>query len=153
MYAAQIPERAGELTNSEAGYLTEIVTEVAMERGCNVLVDGSLRDHGWYKGYFKHLRGKYKNLRIAILHVLADRASVLERAERRGKEGGRVVPLETLENALRRVPISVHKLAPSTDFFCELDNSSNSSEVQIKTEGITLESFRDNWAQTYARSL
>lgn len=148
MYATHIPERAGELTHKEAGYLTEIVTEVAMQRGYNVLVDGSLRDHGWYQAYFECLRDKYTNLRIAILHILADKASVFERAERRGKKTGRVVPLETLEYSFHHVPISVNKLAPLADFFCELDNSPNFNEVQIKTEGITRDSFRNNWAQT-----
>lgn len=151
-YALENPDRAGELTNKEAGYLTEIVTEVALRRGRNVLVDGSLRDHGWYREHFARLRGRYGSLRIAILHVRADRASVLARAERRGRETGRVVPRATLEESFRHVPVSVNRLAPSADFFCELDNSSDLDEVRLKTEGVTWDSFRDNWAQTCAGS-
>ena len=63
----------------------------------------------------------------------------------RAKETGRVVPAETLEASLRQVPISVKILAPKADFFAELDNSG--SEVKLTTEGVTWDSFRDNWVQ------
>ena len=56
-----------------------------------------------------------------------------------------MVPDETLEKSLEQVPISVKKLAPLADFFCELDNSEG--EVKLSTEGITWDKFRDNWAQ------
>ena len=75
------PERAGELTHREAGYVTEIVTTAALDRGFNVLVDGSLWDHEWYEQYFKALRRKYKVLRIAIIHITAPRDAILERAK------------------------------------------------------------------------
>jgi len=45
-----------------------------------VLVDGSLRDYEWYKGYFKKLRHDFPFLRIAILHITAPKEAVLERA-------------------------------------------------------------------------
>ena len=51
---------------------------------------------------------------------------------------------------MKQVPISVSKLAPKVDFFCELDNSPLLSEVEIRTEGITWESFKANWEQTCA---
>ena len=75
------PERAGELTHREAGYVTEIVTTAALDRGFNVLVDGSLWDHEWYEQYFKALRRKYKVLRIAIIHITAPRDAIFERAK------------------------------------------------------------------------
>ena len=146
VYATQSPKRAGELTHREAGYVTEIVTAAAMERGYNVLVDGSLRDHEWYRKYFASLRGKYKKLRIAILHIIAPADSIFERAVNRGKDTGRVIPVETLEMSLKQVPISVKELAPVVDFFCEIDNST-SGEVTIRTGGITWDSFQEMWAQ------
>lgn len=149
LYATQSPKKAGALTHREAGYVTEIVTAAAMQRGYNVLVDGSLRDFEWYEGYFRSLKKEYGNIRIAILHIVAPRESIFERARNRAKDTGRVVPLETLEMALKQVPISVKKLAPMVDFFCELDNSpSASGEVSLTTEGVTEESFQSNWAQS-----
>ncbi len=61
---------------------------------------------------------------------------------------GRVVPRETLEMSLQQVPKSIEKLAPLADFFCELDNAPGESEIKIRTDGITWDSFRDAWAQT-----
>ena len=80
MYATLSPEQAGELTHKEAGYVTEIVTAAALQKGHNVLVDGSLRDFNWYLGYFERLRKEYKALKIAILHITAPREAVFERA-------------------------------------------------------------------------
>ena len=153
LYAQSNPERAGELTNREAGYVTEIVTAAALRCGHNVLVDGSLRDYEWYKQFFVGLRKDYVALRIAILHITAPREVVFERAEKRARTTGRVVPIESLEKSLKQVPISVKKLAPLADFFCELDNSydfasSGGNEVRMITEGITWDTFRENWAQT-----
>lgn len=85
LYAMQSPEHAGELTHKEAGYVTEIVTAAALQRGHNVLVDGSLWDADWYKGYFEQLKKSYGNLRIAILHVTAPREAVLARAKVRSE--------------------------------------------------------------------
>ena len=81
LYAKECPKVAGELTHTEAGYVTEIVTAAALQQGHNVLVDGSLRDYAWYRGYFKSLREEYGGLlRIAILHITAPREVVFERA-------------------------------------------------------------------------
>jgi len=146
LYAKFSPIEAGNLTHKEAGYICEIVAEAAMKKGYNVLIDGSLWDYKWYQEYFKSLKGKYPISRIAILHITAPREAVFERAAHRAKMTGRVVPTETLENSLRQVPISVKKLAPMADFFAELDNAAG--EVKMTTEGITWDSFRDNWAQT-----
>lgn len=69
-------------------------------------------------------------------------------SQHRAKVTGRIVPKETLEMSLKHVPQSIKLLSPIADFFCELDNSPGSEEVALKTIGITIDSFRDNWAQT-----
>lgn len=81
LYAMQSPEHAGELTHKEAGYVTEIVTAAALQRGHNVLVDGSLWDQDWYRSYFEQLKKNYRKLRISILHVTAPREAVFARAK------------------------------------------------------------------------
>lgn len=102
-YVEEDPMIAGEMTRKEAGYIAEIVTEVALREGKNVLVDGSLRDHEWYKGYFDRLRKDYPALRLAILHVVASEAVVFERARKRGEETGRHVPESVLRVASEQV--------------------------------------------------
>jgi predicted kinase len=80
LFAMSSPMHAGDLTHKEAGYVTEIVTAAALQRGHNVLVDGSLWDADWYRSYFAQLKKNYANLRIAILHVVAPREAVFARA-------------------------------------------------------------------------
>ena len=74
------PEQAGERTRKESGLISEILTEAALQRGRNVLVDGTLRNATWYESYFDSLRDRYPQLKIGILHVTAPREAVLERA-------------------------------------------------------------------------
>lgn len=162
LYVQNNPAMAGELTRKEAGYISEILTWVALDQAKNVLVDGSLRDHRWYRKYFGHLRQRYIDLNIAILHVTASKEDVLERALKRGLDTGRIVPVKTLELVLQQVPTSVQILSPLVDFFCELYNGSNkistetnkqftsiedSQDVQIVTPGISWESFQNRWEQ------
>jgi len=79
-YVEHNPEHAGELTRKESGLIAEVLTEAALERGHNVLVDGSLRDADWYQNYIQSLRHNHPQLRLAILHVTAPRESVFENA-------------------------------------------------------------------------
>lgn len=75
-------EMAGEHTRKEAGFLAEMLTQIALKNGRNVLVDGSLKDADWYHDYFHLLKKDYEEfgLKIGILHVTAPREAVFERA-------------------------------------------------------------------------
>ena len=84
LYLDHSPEMAGEHTRKEAGFIAEILTQIALVAGRNVLVDGSLNDSDWYRNYFNILRRDYgngNNLRIGILHITAPREAVFERAK------------------------------------------------------------------------
>lgn len=149
-YAKHSPIKAGALTRKEAGYISEILTKASLDEGRNVLVDGSLRDHEWYKHYFARLRHQYVDLNVAIFHITAPREAVFERAMKRGLDTGRVVPLETLQMALEVVPKSVQILAPLVNFFCEFFNDSAISqddEIRLVTNGVTWETFKAQWEQ------
>ena len=79
-YVENNPQLAGELTRKEAGLIAEVLTEAALERGHNVLVDGSLRDANWYMTYIKSMSQTHPILRLAILHVTAPREAVFQNA-------------------------------------------------------------------------
>lgn len=65
--------QAEERTHREAGYVKEIAIRTALDRGYNVLADGTLRNGKYYEEYFLDLKKRYTNLRIAILYVTAPR--------------------------------------------------------------------------------
>uniref|UniRef100_A0A7S2I1W7 Zeta toxin domain-containing protein n=1 Tax=Helicotheca tamesis TaxID=374047 RepID=A0A7S2I1W7_9STRA len=148
LYAKHTPQYAGERTRKEAGYISEILTLVALQNGMNVLVDGSLRDYKWYTEYFGSLRREYEEIQIGILHIIAPRDAVFERAEIRSKMTGRIVPRATLEEALEQVPKSIQILGPLSDFFAELNNSPDNDDIELMTEGLSWDEFRRQWDQT-----
>ncbi|KAL3916913.1 MAG: hypothetical protein SGILL_004961 [Bacillariaceae sp.] len=122
VYVQKMPERAGEMTRKEAGMLAELLTNFALEKGMNVLVDGSLKDAKWYENYFHKLRDSHPTLKIGIIHVTAPVEAILERVKQRGKETGRVVPMEALKQNMLEVPKAVKQLCDSVDLFLEIHN-------------------------------
>ena len=81
VYAQKNPDIAGKLTRKEAGMVAEILTKAALERGQNVLVDGSLRDVIWYQAYFAELRQTFPKLRLGIIHVTAPTEAIFKRVQ------------------------------------------------------------------------
>jgi len=148
LYKSENPFKAGEMTRKEAGYIVEILTLFAMQAGKNVLVDGSLRDWEWYGEYFDQLKGDYPAVKISILHIDAPRDVIIKRAEARGNITGRKIPIETLEMAIRQVPISVAKLKDQVDSYYKVNNAP--SGVELMTENTTWSMFQDSWLQTCA---
>ena len=148
VYNNLAPERAGELTRKEAGVVSEILTEAALRRGQNVLVDGSLRNATWYTNLFQDLRTRYPKLQIGILHVTAPQEAVFERADSRAKVTGRVVPRDLLEQVMEEVPQSLKILSKQVDFAVELLNAPHTDDVEIVTQGVTWDSFQRVWRQS-----
>ena len=75
------PTHAGERTQKEARYIEYIAIRAALDRGYNVLVDGSLREREFYEEYFRDLKKRYEKLRIAILYVTAPRDVIIDRVK------------------------------------------------------------------------
>jgi Zeta toxin len=144
VYVEKAPERAGELTRKEAGMMAEIVTNFALEKGMNVLVDGSLKDAAWYENYFRSLRLNYPKLKIGIIHVTAPTDAILERIKERAKTTGRVVPMDALQRSIREVPIAVERLRSSVDYFLEIHNPPDPA-----TSSLTTPAFLSNLASSY----
>jgi len=143
---------AGELTRKEAGFIAELLIQVALLRNMNVLVDGSLQDWQWYQNYFTMLRNQQATLKIGILHITAPRDAIFERARIRSKITGRIVPRITLQESIDKVPKSVQILAPLVDFFAELHNAPNAPNVQLVSKHMTWQSFRNVWSSNSTTS-
>eukprot|EP00536_Pseudo-nitzschia_multiseries_P015744 jgi/Psemu1/218994/e_gw1.943.9.1 len=148
MYIAENPKLAGDLTRKEAGYIAEILTLAALQSGKNVLQDGSLRDHAWYRVHFQRLKENFPQVRQAILHITAPKEAILNRAAYRAVATGRIVPEELLEQAMEEVPKSVKILAPLVDYYAEISNPPDTDDVElVKPEGSDWKEFRQQWIQ------
>ena len=132
-FIASEPNCASSLVHKESGYIAEIAEAAAFDKSFNLLVDGSLRDHQWYRALFRRIRRKHKHYRIAILHVTARPETVYQRAGQRSESTGRVVPQAVLDDALYSVPRSVQLLAPYADFVMEINNDGD-TPVPLTTE-------------------
>jgi len=121
-----------------------------MQAGKNVLVDGSLRDWVWYEKYFIRLKNEYAGVKISILYIDAPRDVIIERAKQRGVITGRAIPQETLEMAIKQVPISVAKLKDQVDSYYKINNSPTAKGVELMTKDCTWDIFKQNWIQTCA---
>eukprot|EP00546_Thalassionema_frauenfeldii_P011295 CAMPEP_0178916490 /NCGR_PEP_ID=MMETSP0786-20121207/12673_1 /TAXON_ID=186022 /ORGANISM="Thalassionema frauenfeldii, Strain CCMP 1798" /LENGTH=201 /DNA_ID=CAMNT_0020589841 /DNA_START=493 /DNA_END=1098 /DNA_ORIENTATION=+ len=133
----------------EAGYIAEILQTHALDTGKNVLVDGSLRDYEWYKVDFQHKREKYPNIKLAIIHVVAPRETIFERAWVRGVETGRVVPEELIEKSIIQCAKSVDILEDFVDFFARIQNAPDTADVELLSpQPSSWEEFKNEWNQT-----
>jgi endonuclease/exonuclease/phosphatase family metal-dependent hydrolase len=143
-YVKEHASSTGILTQKEAGYLQELLTEAALQEGKNILVDGSLRDYEWYLKFFMNLRERQPDRKIGIIHVSASQETEYNRAVARGKTTGRVIPHEIMQEAARIIPTSTSVLAPHVDFFARIENENRMPRL-IEPEYMSWESFKDVW--------
>jgi hypothetical protein len=139
-YNIRDPTSAGKMTQKEVNYISEVVTVQALEKGQNVLVDGSLRDAVWHSQYFNSLRHKFPSLKIAILEVTAKESTVLERARGRAAITGRVVPDQVLRKTIAQIPASMALLAPQADVVVVFENEENENlkiiHQSVRSDGV-----------------
>lgn len=135
LYLAANPSTAGDMTQKEAGCIAEIMGYRALRDRHNVVFDGSLRDTNWYTKYFRRLRHEFPGVRIAILHVVAEREEVLRNAVERGRITGREVPVLLIEESMAQVPKSVRALAVEADFVCRVLNRKGLNPQLLREEG------------------
>jgi hypothetical protein len=109
------PETAATKLHRESTMMADVLFEHGLGMRKNLLIDGSLRDVNWYKELFVKLRREQPHCRIGIIHVVADRETIISRAHSRAKLSNRVVPMELLEESMAQVPKSVSTLAPLSD--------------------------------------
>mmetsp|Transcript_77730 Transcript_77730/g.222801 ORF Transcript_77730/g.222801 Transcript_77730/m.222801 type:complete len:406 (+) Transcript_77730:37-1254(+) len=155
LYVDKKPDRAGELTQKEAGCIAEILGYRALRQRLNVVFDGSLRNAEWYMEFFGQLRVQFPGIRIMILHITADIEQVLKNADDRAKETGRKVPEHILRASALTVPLSVKALAPYADFVCRIENRAGQAPLLKREEGapypaksvqMTWKTFQNLWS-------
>lgn len=112
---ACLVETAGDLTQVESGYIQEILLEAALERGKQIVVDGSMHNAGWWKSQLKDIKQRYPEYRVAILEIVTAWEDVERNIEERYNKTGRMVPLHTVKISWNEVPEFVADLSESED--------------------------------------
>lgn len=115
------PLKAGIIMHPEATTIHEIIFRCAVAQRSNVIIDGTLKDAQFFKEFLMDLR-HHTSYKIELVHVKASLAKCLERAERRAKQTGRVVPQSVIEESLKESIRSVKILHEVVDCVIEIDN-------------------------------
>ena len=129
----------------ESTQMADVLLEHSLRAGCNVLVDGSLRDHKYYAWLFGDLRKRFPSHRLAIVHISAPPEVVHRRVAERAanSKDGRAVPRELVDASLKQVPESVRVLGPLVDYVAEVENDDDG--LRLRRGGADWGAFRAAW--------
>eukprot|EP00928_Gymnodinium_smaydae_P017109 TRINITY_DN16520_c0_g7_i1.p1 TRINITY_DN16520_c0_g7~~TRINITY_DN16520_c0_g7_i1.p1 ORF type:complete len:499 (+),score=49.04 TRINITY_DN16520_c0_g7_i1:37-1497(+) len=131
-YTEYDPPSAATKLHRESTMMADILFEHSLEARANILVDGSLRDVAWYTQLFDDIRQTHPAYQLGIIHISADRSTIIERAEARATASGRVVPMDLLNESMEQVPKSVEALSPLADVVAVIANDNN-SPLQLRS--------------------
>jgi len=146
-YLKRSPAKAGALTQKEAGYIAELLTLEAFRQRRDILIDGSMRQSNVFRGLIGRLRGECPDVRVALIHVVAPPEQVKERALKRAKTSGRIVPTEVLLRAIEEVPNSVGALAPLVDAALTCDTSGDEPRILLGQDILTGPACVKSWSE------
>jgi len=130
-YVSHNAEEAGTMCHKESGFLQEIAQEVAMRGSQNIWVDGSMGDHEWYTRVFMRIRRCFPKYRISLIYVHCSEEQLFQRAEKRGKMTGRIVPMRKLKESIEKTARAVDVLSPLADFAAKIDNRGDTPWLEV----------------------
>ena len=128
-YLARDRSSAGTMVHDESTFVSELVQGEGLAESKHLLVDGSLRNVDWYAALFQRIRQDYPHYRIAVLHVVASKETVYNRAATRATHTGREVPRQMLDLAMEEVPLAVEKLGMLADYAAQIRNEEGTDLV------------------------
>jgi hypothetical protein len=123
-YIAEDPLTAGGRLHSEASYLTDLAMWMAFECNCHFVLQGTLKDAGYYSEVCRKVQVDFPAYRIVIVHMQARIETILARAARREAQTHRHVPEHVIIDAHSRVPLAVLLLTPLVERVVTIWNDS-----------------------------
>ena len=112
------------MLRTEAGYLNEIVIwEILHSTNVCLWMDSSLQHSQFFLNMFTKIHQRFPSHRIGIVNVQCDRDIVFERAKKRAKSTGRVVPESDIQHSIDAVPESIEVLKDLANVVVHIDNS------------------------------
>jgi len=77
------------------------------------------------------VRTEYPSYRIAIFFVYARDQQIIDRANARGEETGRFVPLHIIQESIVKTSEAIEVLGPLADFVARIDNSAETPALDL----------------------
>jgi len=129
-WGSSLSEECAAMLQRESGMLSEIVLSEAMFSGWNIVVDTSLRNTAWWKKEFERIREEF-SYKIVIFHVRSTLEVAIQRAEKRAKLTGRVVPKSLVGQSFFDSANTVKTLAHSADLHAEICTNERVPKITI----------------------
>jgi len=114
---------AGTFCHRESAFIQEIARKVALSMRKHTLIEGSLRDHVWFRDVFNDINTRFPEYNITIVYVYAPAHIVRERIFKRARETGRNIPDHLIQKSLIECNDSVKFLSNKVDFVIKVNNS------------------------------
>jgi hypothetical protein len=123
-----------DLMRQESSFMAELLLMAALQTGRNVVFDSAMRSPGWFLNLIYMLKSKCSresfgmltSPKTALFHITAQIDLILQRAKKKSVETGRVIHQDSILKSLETIPSSIKVVRPSVDFYCEIENGSDS---------------------------
>jgi len=130
-YVKSDPQTAGSLTHLESCMMVEIAQELALQHAIDVWVDGSLSNSEWTYSQLRRIREYYRSYRIAVFHVSASEANILERCNKRARSTGRIVPVDRTTHSIKASFATVQNIPRElVDLLVFIENNSFTPDLK-----------------------
>jgi predicted kinase len=136
-YAQKSPVLVNDLMRKESSFMAELLLMASLQNGRNVIFDSAMRNPDWFLNLIHMLKsqcsreafGMLAFPKIALFHVTAPTDLILQRAEKKSKETGRMIHQDSIIKSLETIPSSLKVVRPSVDFYCQIENGADSYSI------------------------
>ncbi|MBP7844016.1 MAG: zeta toxin family protein [Proteobacteria bacterium] len=126
----------GSFVQIEVGYLQEMLLWQALERGVNIIIDGSMANKEYFERFLNAMRTRFNKYQsVGVIHADAGDKTV-ERAVRRGLENSRVINPDLVKKSIAEVTATFAALKSKFDFYVEVDNSGDRPTIRAVGAGL-----------------
>eukprot|EP01084_Bolivina_argentea_P242166 406341_1 len=128
LYLKNDENNVGRMLRTEVGYLCEIIIwEILYSANVCLWFDTSLRHKQFFEEMVGNIYLRLPQYKIAMIHIDCDKKIVFERAKKRAKITGRIVPESDIQASIDQVPKSINCLKNRVDCLIHIDNSFDST--------------------------
>jgi hypothetical protein len=126
----------GSFVQIEVGYLQEMLLWQALDRGVNIIIDGSMANKEYFERFLNAMRTRFNKYQsVGVIHADAGDKTV-ERAIRRGLENSRVINPDLVKKSIAEVTATFAALKSKFDFYVEVDNSGDRPTIRAVGAGL-----------------
>jgi predicted ABC-type ATPase len=126
-------KNAGSIVHEESADVAGQVQRLAMDKGLNLVIDGTGKNAEKYARLIGQLQSKGYHVQLVMPHL--DKNEAIRRAKQRAEHSGRQVPDALMHEAYSKVPPNFERLARQADEFHLFDTGGTDGKAVLKWSG------------------